>query len=536
MDSTGMKGVPGTAELLDRIALLEAENAKLRRTDTLLQAIANFAPVVIYAKDRQYRFLLSNRQHAELLGLAPEQVIGKREEELLPEVNAAEIEQVAELVFTSGEPQSSVFHLELGGQRKSFLELMFPIRDTQQQVIALGGISNDITDKLEKQRALAASQAKSDFLAMMSHEIRTPMNAILGMTNLLLDSTLDEHQHELVDTIHSSSRSLLTILNDILDFSKIEAGKLELESVSTDVRQCIKQAISLIVPNANSKGISIKCHVDAGVPQRIETDPTRLQQLLLNLLSNAVKFTDSGHVRVALDAQSLPDDCLLLHFAISDTGVGIAAERIETIFDAFTQADSSTTRKYGGTGLGLAITKRLAELMGGRVWVTSELGKGSTFHISIQAKVQLVQKPSIPDPAIEVTIESRPLSILLAEDNAINRRLAQLMLKKLGYEVNMATTGLDALNMARATPYDVILMDMQMPVMDGIEATRLIRAQLPASMQPYIIALTANVMKEDRDNCLKAGMDDFLAKPFLPHQLAESLARAQQQILSKAGP
>ncbi len=525
MHDSGQAGDSSVSTLQARIEELEAENARLRTTGTLLQAIADNAPAVIYVKDRNSRFLLSNQQHADLLDREPKDVVGKREAELLPAEEAAEIERVTGAMFDSGEPQSSVFELEIQGRKRSFLELMFPIRDGAGQIIALGGISNDITDRLEGQRAIAASQSKSEFLAMMSHEIRTPMNAILGMTSLLFDTRLSVHQAELVETIHASSRSLLTILNDILDFSKIEAGKLDLEKASIDVRACVQQSL-MLMSMADPKGISLQYTVADDVPERIDTDSTRFRQVLLNLLGNAVKFTAEGRISVSVSATRLPHDRCELHVVVTDTGPGIPADRVPALFEAFTQVDSSTTRKYGGTGLGLAICKRLTELMGGRIWLESTLGVGSAFHFTITAEIT---KSMVADAEVHATAsqsEERPLSILLAEDNAINRRLAELMLKKLNSAADVAKTGREALEMARSKAYDVILMDMQMPEMDGLEATRRIRSELPRDNQPYIVALTANVMKEDRERCTQAGMNDFLGKPMQVPQLAAALERA----------
>jgi len=513
------------AALEARIAQLEAENAKLRTTSMLMQAVADNAPTVIYVKDRDHRFILSNQRHASLLGRTPLDVIGKRESELLSVEEAAEIERVTNTMFDSGEPQNSVFELEIQGKKSSFMETIFPIRDRDGLIIALGGISSDITDRLQLRQAVAGSQAKSEFLAMMSHEIRTPMNAVLGMASLLFDTQLSADQRELVEAIHGASRSLLAILGDILDFSKIEAGKLNLEKSTFDVRESVRQAL-ILFPVIDPNCVSIGYTVAEDVPEFVESDPTRFRQVLLNLIANAVKFTEEGTIKISVTAKSLPDSCCELHVVVTDTGPGIAAERIPTLFEAFTQGDSSTTRKYGGTGLGLAICKRLTNLMGGRLWVESTPGKGSAFHFTL---VVGKSKSMTNDPAAQPTAlrsSGRPLSILLAEDNPINRRLAELMLKKLGYAADMACNGRQALEMARSKAYAVILMDMQMPEMDGVESTKRIRAELPPNHQPYIVAFTANVMKEDYDRCITAGMNDFIGKPVEIGGLAAALERA----------
>ncbi|MEZ4299465.1 MAG: ATP-binding protein [Polyangiaceae bacterium] len=519
-------GPASVDELRERIAQLEAENAALRTTGTLLRAVADHAPVVIYVKDRDGRFLLTNRQHAALLGLTPEQMAGKRERDILPEEIAATIDSVAETMFTSGEPQTSVFQIELSGQTRSFLELMFPIRDEAGQIIALGAISNDITDRQEREHALAASKAKSEFLAMMSHEIRTPMNAILGMTSLLFETELSSQQRELVEMAHSSSQSLLILLNDILDFSKIEAGKLDIEEAPVDVRVCLHRVVSLMEQTAAQKQIDLACDVAGGVPRLLLTDATRLRQIMLNLVNNGVKFTREGRVRVAMRGAHVGGDRYELHVSVADTGIGIPADRLSSLFQPFNQVDTSTTREYGGTGLGLAISKRLAEALGGRIWVESEVGVGSTFHCTIAARVgpdSDARSSGADEPAPR---SGRRLSILLAEDNEVNRRVMQLMLEKLGHSADMATTGLEAVTKARSREYDAILMDVRMPEMDGLEAARQLRSQLPAGARPYIVALTANAMREDYEECIRAGMDDFLAKPVQVHQIGEALERA----------
>jgi len=525
MPDSGLGNESLVPVLQARIARLEAENERLRTTGTLLQAVADNTPAVIYVKGRDRRFLLSNPLHASLLGRTPAEIIGKQEAELLSAQEAEAIERVSAAIFESGEPQSSLFELDIQGRQRSFIEVIFPIKDETGYTIALGGISNDITDRLEVQRAVAANKSKSEFLAIMSHEIRTPMNAILGMASLLFDTQLSIEQRELVDTIHGSSRSLLTILNDILDFSKIEADKLDLEKAVFDVRECVRQSV-VLMPIAGRENVSLSFSVEADVPSWIATDPTRFRQVLLNLLSNAVKFTRKGTITVTVSATLLQESRCELHVVVADTGTGIPPDRLPTVFDAFTQVDASTTRKYGGTGLGLAICKRLTDLMGGRIWVESELGKGSEFHFTITADISEALPMEAQVTANTLQSEAHPLTILLAEDNLVNQRLAGLMLKKLGYVADTAINGREALEMVRSKAYEVILMDMQMPEMDGLESTLRIRTELPQHHQPYIVAVTANAMREDRERCLQAGMNEFMAKPMQLTDLATVLENA----------
>ena len=382
-----------------------------------------------------------------------------------------------------------------------------------------------------------ANKAKSMFLANMSHEIRTPLNAVIGMSSLLEGTSLDDTQREYAQTIHTGGDALLVLINDILDYSKIEAGHLELENHPFDLVACIDSALDMVSLRAAEKGIGLVHDFNPSLPPTLIGDITRLRQILVNLFSNAIKFTDQGNVvvTVALEegrpgADIEHPEPVRLHFSVRDSGIGIPPERMDRLFRSFSQVDASTTRKYGGTGLGLAISKRLVEIMAGRIWVESSgvPGEGSTFHFTIrlsattQAIVPEIQRQSrraaatSPITAAKLNIEAKTEGtprLLLVEDNHVNQRVAVHLLARLGHRADLASNGLEALEALRHRQYDLVLMDVHMPIMDGIEATRRIVAEFPTATRPCIVAMTANAMEGDRLECLAAGMDDHIAKP-----------------------
>jgi len=418
----------------------------------------------------------------------------------------------------------------VGVLRVGFVKSPTPeLREEIEAIVSMIGLV--VLQESAQRQAHKLAQAKSEFLAKMSHEIRTPLNGVIAAADLMAATQLNDEQRELLDTLRLSAKTLLGIINDILDFSKIEAGRMVLETLPFTPTVLVEEVVSIMAPAAHSKGLTVRTELSSSLPHSVAGDPLRLRQILLNFVGNAIKFTACGEVVIrAMRLKKGEGQSAWLRFEVQDTGVGIPPEKQAGIFDAFTQADSSVTRQYGGTGLGLAICKRLVELMGGQIGVYSQPGQGSCFWFEVPLPVIQENAPeettAQPSGSALNSHELDGVRVLLVEDNPVNQKVAIRMLQKLGCVVELAENGQQALEKLERASYDIVLMDMQMPVMDGLTATRLLRQrEQQTGHHQVVIALTANAMQTDRELCLEAGMDDYLSKPLTLDALQVMLFR-----------
>ncbi len=540
-------GVIGVA--FDISSRLEADTASQNANMRLTTLIASLQAGVV-VEDEQNRLTLVNQTFCTMFGLTmpPEALIGMDCQDVARMIAPSLADSDAffthfQQILEERQPMTGDMVRMADGRT---LECDFvPVFDADGYHGHLW-LYRDVSDRVRgtaelvraKDAAEAATLAKSSFLATMSHEIRTPMNAVIGMTTLMLDTDLTREQRQYAETIRTSGDMLLALINNILDFSKIESGHMDLELQPFSLHACIEEVNELLNPKATEKGIVLAGMVSAQVPPLIMGDSTRVRQILVNLVSNAIKFTNVGEVTVRASArpdESAGPEQLMVTITVADTGIGIPENRMDRLFRPFSQLDASTTRRFGGTGLGLAISRRLSELMGGSITVQSKVGVGSSFRVTFRTSVvaessshQIVSKNNTQEDRPKLAKLGRPMRVLLAEDHQVNQQVAMRMLEKIGYYADLASNGKEVIAAMHHRDYDVVLMDVQMPDMDGLDATRRLRAMLPEHRQPYIIAVTANAMTGDREVCLAAGMDDYISKPMLRADLEAALLRAQR--------
>jgi PAS domain S-box-containing protein len=521
----------------------------------LLGTFFRTCPFPIVVDDADRTVTLVNPAFCEAFGYTAEECLGARIEDLVvPPGDETNFDAALQIVRGGDRWQFATKRMKKDGTLLDVEVNAAPLF-VGEKYCGSFVIYQDITARLEAEAALretqerlleakdaaeAANRAKSEFVANMSHEIRTPMNGIIGMTDLVLDTSLSGEQREYLTMVKGSADSLLSILNDILDFSKIEARRLELEATPFSLQGHLAELLKPLAFRAGQKQLELICRVRPDVPITAVGDPVRLRQVLINLVGNAIKFTERGHILVELSVQAREAAAMILHFAVSDTGVGVRPDKQREIFQPFRQADGSTTRRFGGSGLGLTISAALVELMGGRIWVDSRPLEGSTFHFTVRLGVARAQPggplpPSLPSSAPE--LPARRLDVLLAEDNFVNQRLAIALLQRRGHTVTTVGTGKGAVAASSVHRFDLVLMDIQMPEMSGFEATAAIRArERGTGVHLPIVAMTAHAMTGDRERCLDAGMDDYLAKPLDSRRVHVVIERAAVVASTETAP
>jgi PAS domain S-box-containing protein len=518
----------------------ETAQSSLSAHHSLLQAVIDASPTLIFIKDRDGIWILANQTLADIYGLTPQQMVGITHQEMgqhlgLPEAELEHFLETDQRVIDTGEsmviPEQPF--TTTNGRMRWLQTTKVPIHVEGRGRCVLG-VCVDVTARREVETELQraklaaedASRAKSEFLANMSHEIRTPMNGVIGMTELALDTALTEEQREYLGTVKSSADSLLSLLNDILDFSKIEAGKLDFETIEFSLRDTLDDTMKTLSFRADQKGLELACHIPPDVPDALLGDPARLRQILVNLVGNAIKFTMSGEVVVRVLTASEGGGEVALDVSVTDTGVGIPPEKQRAIFDAFTQADSSMTRTYGGTGLGLTISTRLVELLGGRLSVESEVGRGSTFRFT--ARFALQESPPARAAAIDMEM-LRDLRVLVVDDNATNRRILHDVLVGWHMEPVLTESGRSALDVLEETkhgrqPFSLILLDAQMPDMDGFAVSEVIRHD-PHLVGSMLVMLTSSGLRGDAARCRELGIEAYLAKPIRQADLLATIRK-----------
>jgi PAS domain S-box-containing protein len=497
----------------------------------LLDSVLDNVEAHVYMKDQERRYVYVNAKMAEVIGLPVEEIIGRHDVEVMHKRDADEAWLEDRVVLADGQKRSGeASYTDRHGVVHHLWTVKAPVR-LDKDVSVVIALSTDVTElHMLKEQARAANQAKSDFLSNMSHEIRTPMNSVIGMAHLALKGATNPKQKDYLQKIYHSGQHLLGIINDILDFSKIEAGKLDLEVLDFALESLLTNISSQLGDAASRKGLELVFEIWPGLSHQLRGDPLRLEQVLLNFTSNAIKFSENNKIYIRARPVEDRDNYTVVRFEVQDAGIGMTPAQVSNLFQSFHQGDTSTTRKYGGTGLGLVISKQLAELMGGTVGVESEPGQGSTFWFTakLQKGTHLLQATDSNALQPDILAPIHGASILLVEDNIFSQQVGQELLEDAGATVVVANNGKEAIDLLLKEHFDCVLMDVQMPVMDGYEATRLIRAH-PKLSGTLIIAMTANAGREDQARCLAAGMDEFVTKPIAPNLLFSVLSKWMSQ-------
>jgi two-component system, sensor histidine kinase and response regulator len=524
-------GFTGTLLIYGYLFTMYSQRRNALEQRRLLDSVLDNVEAHVYMKDQDRRYVYVNAKMAEVIGLPVEDIIGRLDVEVMHKRDADQAWQEDRVVLADQQKRSGeASYTDRHGVVHHLWTVKAPVR-LDKDVTVVIALSTDVTElHMLKEQARAANQAKSDFLSNMSHEIRTPMNSVIGMAHLALKGATNPKQKDYLQKIYHSGQHLLGIINDILDFSKIEAGKLDLEVLDFALESLLTNISSQLGDAAARKGLELVFEIWPGLSHQLRGDPLRLEQVLLNFTSNAIKFSEHSKIYIRARPVEDRDNYTVVRFEVQDNGIGMTPAQVSSLFQSFHQGDTSTTRKYGGTGLGLVISKQLAELMGGTVGVESEPGKGSTFWFTakLQKGTHLLQATDTNALQPDMLAPIHGASILLVEDNIFSQQVGQELLEDAGATVVVANNGKEAIDLLMKEHFDCVLMDVQMPVMDGYEATRIIRGH-PKLSGTLIIAMTANAGREDQARCLAAGMDEFVTKPIAPNLLFSVLSKWMSQ-------